>query len=96
MLTPTGGEHILPDHIVPDIEGGNVLGEYVLWAFAADPPFALLGAEEGDRVDAVNGVPVDAPQTNIFRSFAWIRTGMQVSVDIHRRGQRVRLDYDLR
>jgi hypothetical protein len=90
--SPNGTASIVPDELEPDMGPGHSPG-IRLRGVRRGSPFALLGAEEGDRVETINGFSVLAPSPCSLG--AGLNSGTQMTVAIDRRGHEVRLEYEL-
>jgi membrane-associated protease RseP (regulator of RpoE activity) len=79
--------------IVPDVEDGRVAG-IRLFGVHPDSLLGLLGFENGDRLDSVNGFDLSTP-ARALEAYARLRSADHLSVVLNRRGSKVRIRYDI-
>ncbi len=79
--------------IVPESEGGKVIG-IRLFGVRPGTLLYLIGFQNGDRLESVNGLDVGTPE-HALEAYARLRTARDVSVILNRRGSPTRLDYHL-
>ncbi|HEX6764686.1 MAG TPA: hypothetical protein VF103_04395, partial [Polyangiaceae bacterium] len=77
--------------IVPDFENGAVVG-FRMFGVRRDGVFALLGFENGDRVESINGFEVSTPE-KALEAYARLRAANRLRVKLLRRGAPVTLDF---
>ena len=75
--------------VVPEASNGAVVG-IRLFGFTSDTILGRLGFENGDRVDAINGMAFATPE-QALEVYATVRTADRLEVDVVRRGTPVRL-----
>jgi general secretion pathway protein C len=79
---------------VPEVLHGTVVGVR-LFGVRKDGLLGALGIENGDRIDAVNGVDMTKPE-NALRVYATLRTTSHFRVELSRRGRPMTIDYHVR
>jgi general secretion pathway protein C len=57
--------------------------------------YALIGLQDGDLVEAVNGHPITSPE-KLLPLFAQLRTASHVTIAFTRRGRTISHDYTIR
>jgi membrane-associated protease RseP (regulator of RpoE activity) len=77
----------------PDVEEGKVVG-IRLFGVRPDSLLGLIGFENGDRLESINGLAVLTPD-RALEAYARFRTADDLSVVVMRRGSKVRLRYHL-
>lgn len=80
--------------IVPEVESGKVVGVRVFGA-RPDTLVGLLGIENGDRVEKINGVDMGTPEKAVG-AFAGARTANHLTVLLNRAGQEMTIDYKIK
>lgn len=79
--------------IIPAYEDGKPVG-FKLYGIRSKSLLGLLGVKNGDQVERVNGQPLDSPEAVLrFRSKANAHTRFEV--DILRRGERIKMIYEI-
>lgn len=79
--------------IVPESDGGKVVG-IRLFGVRPGTLLYLIGFQNGDRLESVNGLDVGTPE-HALEAYARFRTAPDISVVLNRRGSPTRLDYHL-
>jgi general secretion pathway protein C len=79
--------------LVPHQENGRVVGIELL-GVRPDGVFGLLGIENGDRLETINGFDMTSPE-GALEAYARLRTADRLTVHVKRRGQEVNLDYNI-
>ena len=77
--------------VVPDRENGRVVG-IVLFGVRPDTLLGLLGFENGDRLERINGLDVVTPEREL-EAYARFRTADELSVVVNRRGSKMTFRY---
>jgi general secretion pathway protein C len=80
--------------IVPEQEKGKVLG-LRLFGASSDTLLGVLGIEDGDRLETVNGVDMTTP-SNALQVYKGLRNAERVVVTLNRRGQPMSIAYTVR
>jgi general secretion pathway protein C len=80
--------------IVPFQQDGKVLG-LRLFGIRPDNILGMLGLEEGDRLQTINGFELSNPE-NAMQAFARLRTADHLVVQVNRRGQDTNLDFNVK
>lgn len=101
LLEPEGLDKMLADpewlarqgRVVPDYVDGQVVG-FKLFGVRKGSFWALLGLKNGDVVRAVNGLTLESPG-KALEAYQKIR-GSSFVLDISRRGEPLRMTYNLR
>lgn len=86
---------LMRSRLVPDKDGDRVIGMKI---FNVQPTsvLAMLGVENGDRLETINGFPLSNPE-KMLEAYARLRAGAdRLTVHLTRRGQPVNLDYSIR
>jgi hypothetical protein len=88
-----GAAEIGDPRLVPETENGRVAG-IRLFGIAPDKLFGMLGLQSGDRIQAIDGLPVTGPDVALE---AYVRLGSasQITLKLERRGSIVQLRYHL-
>jgi general secretion pathway protein C len=84
-------EHV---RIMPVRDNGDVVGIRVL-GVRPDTLLGLLGVEDGDRLESVNGLSTTSPE-QLLEAYALVRRADRLVARIDRRGQKLDLVYALR
>lgn len=79
--------------IVPDLEHGRVVG-IRLFGVRPDSLLGLVGFENGDRLESINGFDVFTPD-RVVEVYERLRTVDDVSIIVDRRQSKVRLQYHI-
>ncbi|MFO0673435.1 MAG: type II secretion system protein GspC [Polyangiaceae bacterium] len=80
--------------IVPEQENGKIVG-IRLFGVRSDTLLGVLGMENGDRLQAINGFEVASPE-KALEAYARLRTADKLTVQVNRRGQNMNLDYNIK
>lgn len=80
--------------IVPEQENGKVVG-IRLFGVRPDTLLGVLGMENGDRLEKINGFEMASPE-KALEAYARLRTADHLTVSVNRRGQAVNLDYNIK
>jgi general secretion pathway protein C len=79
--------------IVPESKHGRIVGVR-LFGVRPDSPLGLLGFENGDRVESVDGIKLSAPE-RALEAYARFRNSDHVRVIVTRRGVKTLLEYHI-
>ncbi|MBX3191567.1 MAG: general secretion pathway protein GspC [Labilithrix sp.] len=80
--------------IVPEQENGKVVG-IRLFGVRPDTLLGVLGMENGDRLQTINGFDMASPE-KALEAYARLRTADKLTVQVNRRGQAMNLDYNIK
>jgi general secretion pathway protein C len=80
--------------VVPEFAGGAVVGIRLL-GIDKNGLLGALGLENGDRIEAVNGMDISSPE-KALQAYARLRTASDISVRLLRRGRPLTIDYRIR
>ncbi len=80
--------------IVPEQENGKVVG-IRLFGVRPDTLLGVLGMENGDRLQSINGFDMTSPE-KALEAYARLRTADHMTVQINRRGSNMNLDYNIK
>jgi general secretion pathway protein C len=80
--------------VVPELQNGSVIG-IRLFGVRKNGLLDLLGIENGDRIDKVNGFEVGTPE-RALQAYARLRTETHLRVELVRRGRPMTIDYYVR
>ena len=80
--------------IVPEQENGKVVG-IRLFGVRPDTLLGVLGMENGDRLQSINGFDMTSPE-KALEAYARLRTADHMTVSINRRGSNMNLDYNIK
>jgi general secretion pathway protein C len=80
--------------VVPEKEGDKTVG-IRLFGLKPDSFLGVLGMENGDRLQTINGFDVANPE-RALEAYARIRFADKITVSVNRRGANVDLDYTIR
>jgi len=80
--------------IVPEQENGKVVG-IRLFGVRPDTLLGVLGMENGDRLQTINGFDMTSPE-KALEAYARLRTADHLTIQINRRGQNQNLDYNIK
>ncbi len=80
--------------VVPEQENGRVVG-IRLFGVKQDTLLGVLGMENGDRLQTINGFDMASPE-KALEAYARLRTADKLTVQINRRGQNMNLDYNIK
>jgi general secretion pathway protein C len=79
--------------IVPEQENGKMVG-IRLFGVRPDTLLGLLGMNNGDRLQTINGFDMTSPE-KALEAYARLRTADKLTVQVNRGGQNVNLDYNI-
>lgn len=80
--------------VVPEQENGRVVG-IRLFGVRPDTLLGVLGMENGDRLQTINGFDMASPE-KALEAYARLRTADKLTVQVNRRGQNMNLDYNIK
>jgi general secretion pathway protein C len=80
--------------VVPEREDGRLVGVRI-FGVRPDGVLGVLGFENGDRVETVNGYELANPE-NAMQAFTRLREANHLTVHVTRRGKETNLDFDLK
>jgi general secretion pathway protein C len=80
--------------IVPETENGKVVG-IRLFGVRPDTLLGVLGMENGDRLEKINGFDMTSPE-KALEAYARLRTADHLTVSVNRKGQETNLDYNIK
>jgi len=80
--------------IVPEQENGKMVG-IRLFGVRPDTLLGVLGMENGDRLQTINGFDMTSPE-KALEAYARLRTADQLVVQVNRRGSNTNLDYNIK
>jgi general secretion pathway protein C len=80
--------------IVPEQENGKMVG-IRLFGVRPDTLLGVLGMENGDRLQTINGFDMTSPE-KALEAYARLRTADHLTVSVNRRGQDMNLDYNIK
>lgn len=80
--------------IVPEQENGKMVG-IRLFGVRPDTLLGVLGMENGDRLEKINGFDMTSPE-KALEAYARLRTADKLSVEVTRRGKHMGLDYNIK
>ena len=80
--------------IVPETENGKTVG-IRLFGVRPDSLLGLIGVENGDRLERINGFDVASPE-KALEAYARLRTADKLTVQVNRRGQATTLDFHIK
>ncbi len=80
--------------IVPEQENGRVVG-IRLFGVKPDALLGVLGMENGDRLQTINGFDMSSPE-KALEAYARLRTAEKLTISLNRRGQNMNLDYNIK
>jgi len=80
--------------IVPEQENGKVVG-IRLFGVRNDTLLGVLGMENGDRLQSINGFDMTSPE-KALEAYARLRTADHMTVAINRKGSNMNLDYNIK
>jgi hypothetical protein len=81
-------------HIVPEQEGGAVVG-IRLSGIRPDTVLGALGLENGDRVQTINGLDLRSPE-RALEAYARLRTADHLVMQVNRRGREESIDFNIK
>jgi general secretion pathway protein C len=80
--------------IVPEQENGKMVG-IRLFGIRPDTLLGVLGMENGDRLQTINGFDMTSPE-KALEAYARLRTADQLTVQVNRRGSNTNIDYNIK
>ena len=80
--------------IVPEQENGKMVG-IRLFGVRPDTLLGVLGMENGDRLQTINGFDMASPE-KALEAYARLRTADHLTVQVNRRGANTNLDYNIK
>lgn len=80
--------------IVPETENGKTVGVR-LFGVRSDSLLGMVGIENGDRLERINGFDVASPE-KALEAYARLRTADKLTVQVNRRGQPTTLDFHIK
>ncbi len=80
--------------IVPEQENGRVVG-IRLFGVRNDTLLGVLGMENGDRLQTINGFDMSSPE-KALEAYARLRTADKLTISLNRRGQNMNIDYNIK
>ncbi len=80
--------------IVPEQENGKIVG-IRLFGVRSDTLLGVLGMENGDRLQTINGFDIASPE-KALEAYARLRTADKLNITLNRRGQNMNLDYNIK
>ncbi len=80
--------------IVPEQENGKMVG-IRLFGVRPDTLLGVLGMENGDRLQTINGFDMTSPE-KALEAYARLRTADHLTIQINRRGANQNLDYNIK
>jgi general secretion pathway protein C len=80
--------------IVPEQENGKLVG-IRLFGVRPDTLLGVLGMENGDRLQTINGFDMTSPE-KALEAYARLRTADHLTVQVNRRGSNMNLDFNIK
>ncbi|HVH42881.1 MAG TPA: type II secretion system protein GspC [Labilithrix sp.] len=80
--------------IVPEQENGRVVG-IRLFGVKQDTLLGVLGMENGDRLQTINGFDMSSPE-KALEAYARLRTAEKLTISLNRKGQNMNIDYNIK
>ena len=80
--------------IVPEREGDKIVG-IRLFGVRPDTMLGLIGLENGDRLQTINGFDIANPE-KALEAYARLRSAEKLTVQVNRGGKNMNLDYNVR
>ncbi len=80
--------------IVPEQEGGKTVG-IRLFGIRPDTLLGVLGLENGDRLQQINGFDMASPE-KALEAYARLRTADHLTVQVNRRGKDTNIDFNIK
>ena len=87
-------QELMKARIVPDKEGDRIVGMKV-FGIKPGSVLALIGIENGDRLETINGFEVASPE-KMLEAYARLRVAERLTVHLSRGGKPLNLDYAIR
>ena len=86
---------LMKQRIVQDKEGDRVVGVKV-YGIKAGSVLAMLGIENGDRLETLNGFEMSNPE-KMLEAYARLRSGAdKLQIHLTRNGKPINVDYTIR
>ncbi len=85
---------LMRTRVVPENKDGKVVG-IRLFGLRPDTLLGVLGFQNGDRLESINGMEMTNPQ-KMLEAYARLPSASRLTVRINRRGQPMSIDYRLR
>ena len=80
--------------IMPEQENGKVVG-IRLYGVRPDTLLGVLGMENGDRLEKINGFDMTSPE-KALEAYARLRTADHLTISLNRRGAATNIDYNIK
>jgi general secretion pathway protein C len=80
--------------IVPETENGKTVG-IRLFGVRSDSLLGLIGVENGDRLEKINGLDVASPE-RALEAYAKLRVADNLTVQVNRRGSPTNLEFHIK
>jgi general secretion pathway protein C len=80
--------------IVPEQENGKLVG-IRLFGVRPDTLLGVLGLENGDRLQTINGFDMTSPE-KALEAYARLRTADNLTVQVNRRGSNQNIDFHIK
>jgi general secretion pathway protein C len=80
--------------IVPEQENGKMVG-IRLYGVRPDTLLGVLGMENGDRLQTINGFDMTSPE-KALEAYARLRTADHLTIQVNRRGSNMNIDYNIK
>jgi general secretion pathway protein C len=80
--------------IVPEQENGRVVG-IRLFGVRNDTLLGVLGMENGDRLQTINGFDMSSPE-KALEAYARLRTADKLTISLNRAGKNMNIDYNIK
>lgn len=80
--------------IVPEQKDGKTVG-IRLFGIRPDTMLGVLGLQNGDRLETINGYNMSSPETAL-QAYARLRTASNLSVQITRRGKPMKIEFKIK
>jgi general secretion pathway protein C len=80
--------------IVPEVRDGKSAG-FRLFSVRQDGPFGRIGLQNGDVIDAINGLEMTSPD-KALEIYTKLKSANHISVALERNGTKITKDYNIR
>lgn len=80
--------------LVPAVKDGKPIG-FKLYGIRPRGPYALLGFQNGDTLNTINGYSLDSPD-HVLEAYAKLRDAPHYTIVIERRGEPLTLEYEVK
>ena len=87
-------QELMKARVIPEKEGDRIVG-MTLSGIKTGSVLALLGLENGDRLESINGFEVSDPE-KMLEAYVRLRLADRLTVHLTRRGKPTNLDYTIR